>query len=497
MKRRHPAALLCFLGLFLAPAALSWRGSGVPVEGRVLDGERPVPGARVRWQGDARCVVSGSDGAFRLPARRTGQVTAWKPGYRIGAASPDRRPIELRLERPPAEDNPDYTWLSPHLDARSSTACGNCHAEIYREWNGSAHAGAVRNPRFVQLFSDPDGKSPPGWDLSREHPLGLGVCASCHAPTLDAPGRADDYRQAKGVAADGIHCDYCHKIVDAPVDKLGVRFGRDGLALLRPKNGDQLFFGPLEDAVRPGESFGHLPLYKESRICASCHEGIVFGVHVYGTYSEWLESPAGKQGVHCQSCHLAPTGRLTNIATGHGGIERDPRALGSHRFAGSQADMLRRCLELEASCKLQVDKLQVDVTVRADHVGHRVPTGFIDRHLLLVVQAFDASRKSLRLLDGPRLPPAAGDFGGQAGVLYGTLRPEQKTGDPLPFWIPGAELVDTRLHPGRPDHRTFTFPADTDRVEVRLWYRRFWHTVAKARGWSDNDTVVQELSIRP
>jgi len=81
--------------------------------------------------------------------------------------------------------------------------------------------------------------------------------------------------------------------------------------------------------------------------------------------------------------------------------------------------------------------------------------------------------------------------------LYGTLRPEQKTGDPLPFWIPGAELVDTRLHPARRDHRTFTFPADTDRVEVRLWYRRFWHRVAEARGWSDNDTVVQELSIRP
>jgi hypothetical protein len=468
----------------------------MPVDGRVVDAKEPVADACIRWQGDPALVTSNVQGQFRLPRRRAGLITASKAGYRIAAALPGSRPVLLRLEPLPAEDNPDYAWLGPHPDRASTAACGNCHAEIYREWSGSAHAGAVRNSRFGDLFADPDGKSPPGWDLSREHPLGLGVCANCHAPTLDAAGHADDYRNAKGVAADGIHCDYCHKIVDAPTDKLGTRFGRDGLALLRPKNGDQLFYGPLEDAVRPGESFGHLPLYKESRICASCHEGIVFGVHVYGTYSEWLESPAGKAGLQCQGCHMTPTGKMTNIAPGHGGIERDPATLASHRFEGSQAEMLRRCLELVASCKLQDGKLQVDVTVRAERVGHRVPTGFIDRHLLLVVQAFDDAGKPLPLTEGSRLPKAAGDRATQPGVLYGKLRADDD-GSPLPFWIGGAETRDTRLSPGQPDQRRFMFPANAARVEVRLVYRRFWNHVAQARGWADNDTLIHQRSVTP
>ena len=71
----------------------------------------------------------------------------------------------------------------------------------------------------------------------------------------------------------------------------------------RPK---QLFFGPLDDVDRGEDAFS--PLYRESRYCASCHEGIVFGVHVYSTYSEWLSSPARRAGKQCQDCHMAPTG---------------------------------------------------------------------------------------------------------------------------------------------------------------------------------------------
>src|SRR5436305_1484524 len=82
--------------------------------------------------------------------------------------------------------------------------------------------------------------------------------ATWHAPTLDSPTLDYDVRHAKGVAKSGVHCDYCHKIADAPTDKLGTRFGRDGLMLLRPADGDSLTIGPLDDAVRPGESFANL-----------------------------------------------------------------------------------------------------------------------------------------------------------------------------------------------------------------------------------------------
>ena len=39
-------------------------------------------------------------------------------------------------------------------------------------------------------------------------------------------------------------------MTDVATEKLGLRFSIDALDLLRPSNGEQLFYGPLEDAVR-------------------------------------------------------------------------------------------------------------------------------------------------------------------------------------------------------------------------------------------------------
>ena len=66
-------------------------------------------------------------------------------------------------------------------------------------------------------------------------------------------------------------------------------------------------------------------------------------------YQEWLHSEY-KEAKSCQSCHMTPTGSMSNIAPGHGGIRRDPATLGNHRFFdGSQLNMLRRCLKLETA----------------------------------------------------------------------------------------------------------------------------------------------------
>ena len=54
-------------------------------------------------------------------------------------------------------------------------------------------------------------------------------------------------------------------------------------------------------------------------------------------------------------------------------------------FAGSQEDMLRRAIRVEATAATTPDGVRLTVRVRADDVGHRVPTGFIDRHLILVI----------------------------------------------------------------------------------------------------------------
>ncbi len=495
MRLTHGYALLLFVGIVAGGYLLGSPG----ISGEVTDGATPVAGARIRYQGERTATVTDHHGRFRLPAGsgRPRRVTAWKQGYSIAATSANGRDLHLSLTPLPTVDSDAYAWVDPAPNSAQPNNCGNCHGEIYREWAGSAHANSATNRRFLNLFAGTDwhGRRVGGWSLWDQKREGAGVCAACHAPTFRDPAFTYDFRAVKGVARRGVHCDYCHKVADAPTDRLGLRFGRDGLTLLRPADGQQLFFGPLDDAHREGESFAYSPLYKESRYCASCHEGVVFGVHVYGTYSEWLDSPARRQGRQCQDCHMTPTGRLTNVAPAKGGIERDPRTLAGHRFPGGQRDRLRRCLKVTAVPERTAIGLRVAVEVRADNVGHRVPTGFIDRNLVLVVMGLDRDGRTLPLRDGPRLPASAGrGFAGLPGRLYAK---ELTDGDGRlrPFWLAEGEPQDTRLFPGRPERSVFVFPPETARVRVRLLYRRFWQDVADERAWPDNEVVVMDTVV--
>jgi hypothetical protein len=499
MHLARGAAVLLLGFLTVGLTTLSFPASDY-VAGSVTSEGRPIAGAVVRWQGAASATHTDMHGCFTLAGpRRLRPLTAAKDGFLIDAIHPTgNAPPHLRLLPAPDDDNDDYAWIDPTPDPRRENNCGNCHGRIHDEWSQSAHAGAAKNPKFLHLFAGTDGAAPPAatWNLQAEHPLGSGVCASCHAPTLASPDLDYDVRQARGVDRHGVHCDYCHKIAEAPTDKLGTRFGRDGYRLARPKGGEQLFFGPLDDAVRSGESFAYAPWYKDSRYCASCHEGTIFGVHVYGTYSEWLDSPARGRGQHCQDCHMTPTGTMTNIAPGNGGVERDPKTLASHDFPGATAEMLRRSIQVKTTVNRSATETTVMVTVVANHVGHRVPTGFIDRHLLLIVEGRDREGRVVAARAGPVLPDRAGKrWAGQPGWIYGKqhLSP---AGRPLPFWLCAAELLDTRLVPEQADEKRFSYPLDVATVHVRMVYRFFWDEVATAREWQDNDIVVSEETIR-
>jgi hypothetical protein len=464
------------------------------VSGQVVDSKGPVSGVKVRFQGVGPVVLTDAQGHFHLPAlaKTPRPVTAWKQGYLI-AGAPVSAPLRLTLFPLLAADNEAYAWQDPTPNPKLVNNCGNCHDHIYQEWHGSAHGQAAKNPRFLSLFAGTDwqGQPSPAWNVLGEHPLGSAVCATCHAPTFSDPNLDYDMRKVPGIAAQGVHCDYCHKIVDAPTDKLGQRFGRDGLELLRPKGQQQLFFGPLDDAFREGEAFGYLPLYKESRYCASCHEGVIFGVHVYGTYSEWLKSPAQANGQHCQDCHMKPTGQLTNLAPGKGGVERDPLTLASHHFPGGTADMLRQCLQVQVKIQPDPAGVRAVIKVTARQVGHRVPTGFIDRNLLLAVEATDPAGQPVPALEGPKLPAAAGKaLAGKPGFLYAKQLYSPQGKAPFPFWMPHGKMIDTRLHPEQSDAQQFVFAPAAKSIRIRLLYRRFWHDIAASKGWPDDQIVV-------
>jgi hypothetical protein len=188
---------------------------------------------------------------------------------------------------------------------------------------------------------------------------------------------------------------------------------------------------------------------------------------------------------------------MTNIAPGKGGIERDPMTLANHRFfAGSLEEMLKQCLKVKVHVRHDAGTTRVETEVLADGVGHRVPTGFVDRNLLLVLEALAAEDQPLGLRDGPKLPQTAGkDLEQRAGRVYARQLRDFDGKAPAPFWRADPAHEDTRLRPGKPDRLAFTFAGTATAVRVRVLYRRFWHEVAVAKRWPDNEIIVLDERI--
>jgi len=494
--------------------------AGNTITGRVLIGGQPAAGAIVKVKAASYFTLSNRDGYFELPLpddlrssfagkpprNAAVRVTAAKPGYFIAGSAWRGKPITLQLRAVDLRDNPDYHWIAPHPDPAKPKQCGNCHRKIFEEWAGSSHASAASNPRFWNVYdgSTAHGGPSTGWNLLQQHPRGAGVCYSCHIPSPqpDTTLLADLRRVRDGdsVHLEGVHCDFCHKIAATDLEPVGLHHGRFALQLARPVNADQpQLFGPLPDVDRGEDAY--TPLYRSSKYCASCHEGVVFGIHAYTTYSEWQATKYARQGVQCQDCHMAPEGSMTNMAPGHGGVQRDPRTLASHRFPGSSPVFVRRHLEFELTAARAGDNtLAAEVRIRPQHTGHLTPTGHPSRHIILQLQGWDAAGNATSQLSGPRLPALAGDGGangasdgivaGQAGEIYGRTL-VAATGRPAAFWDDDARFTsDTRLQPDIKHRVQFSFAAATVRIEAQLIYRRFSAYVAQQKGWQDNSHVL-------
>ena len=477
-----------------------------PVTGVVLSYDAPVVNARVRIQADSTSLVrTDENGEFRLSSfRPNGQtITAAAEGYIIGsvqAASPDSLPLKINLKRIPAEDNEAYPWVGPRVSSGESGACGNCHGPIVDEWDSSGHSTAATNSRFLNLYDGTDARGNPGhgWSLLADHPDAAGVCNSCHAPSAELDRLAvGDIRDIQGVAAEGVHCDFCHKIKDVRLDDVGLTHGVFGYELRRPESHDeQLFFGPLDDVDRGDDTYSSLQ--HKSEFCAPCHEGTVFGVPVYTTYSEWLASPAKVAGKQCQDCHMKPTGIRTNIAPDSGGLERDPMTLSSHSFLpGGRLSMLQQALKIERSWRSTEQGTHLRIQLTAKEVGHQIPTGFIDRNLILLVEAWDGNGGTTGVVKGPTIPEVAGpSYSGKAGKLFAKyLVDSQQNGGPIPFWQAAEDVVDSRLKPNRPEVFVFEVNKLTSLVRIRLIYRRFWETVSQEKQWPDDSIVVYDESL--
>ncbi len=538
------------------------------ITGIVTSAEGPIEGATVRIQATENKTVSSATGAFTLSGltpREPVTVTASAPGHYIGwtTAMPGERGVVITLNRHYQTDNHEYGWFEED-GVEGSAACGKCHT-AHAEWLADGHSQAAINPRFLTMYAgtDVDGnQSPPPdknnigvplpTDLSKPYfgpgfkldfPNIAGNCATCHTPMAAKMPNAQNCgwsgchkdttasfsgglldpgvspMDLKGDAAEGISCEFCHKIGQVKINRqTGLPYpdlpGILSYKLYRPTEGHDLIFGSVDDIARtdvPAPRDVYLPLQQESAYCAGCHYGILGsvvignmqtkgGVLVYSSFSEWLESPYSDEetGKTCQDCHMRAGDYDYFAWPGMGGVIRDPQQVHNHQMLSEE--LLQSAVTLTTTAVISAGQVLVDVDVFNDQTGHHMPTDSPMRQAILVVEAMDGDGKPLRLLEGPTLPEWTGDYASQPGRAYAKILQDEWTGEAptAAIWRPVVIAEDTRLPALATDSSRYVFraPAAGDgTVNVRLLYRKAFQQLAEWKGWDDPDIVMEESRI--
>ncbi|MBM82250.1 MAG: hypothetical protein CMJ78_16920 [Planctomycetaceae bacterium] len=228
------------------------------------------------------------------------------------------------------------------LDFPSAKSCKACHPRQYQQWSRSMHAYAQHSP-VVEAFNQ---------TLQERTGGSIGTfCVRCHTPIGIALGEKATERNVhrSRIAMEGITCAVCHRI-KRPYYKANMR-----MAIQPGKLIDACLYGPFDDPVADGMK-AHvakgLPHFRSAAFCGTCHDVTnPEGVRLEEAFSEWQNSPAAKQGVTCQHCHMGPVqgvpyrvdqrpmGRAAEVP----GV--DPkhlpiRHLSDHTFAGPDYSML-------------------------------------------------------------------------------------------------------------------------------------------------------------
>ncbi len=556
-----------------APAVILTTGQAVSltVSGVVLTPAGPAREAIVQVQGTPNQVNAAADGAFTLRGISSAgpfTVTAWAPGHYIGWTALDPtvpdwrsdRPITITLKSIPEKDNVEYPWFS-FEGVKGTASCGLCHRE-YEEWLADAHSQSAKNIRFISLYTGDDAQGRPnqpvrwssqgtalppdptkpyyGPGFQLDNPGRTGNCAACHTPVASkVPNRQNcgwlgchtalTHERAAGVmdpptsplvstgdGAEGITCDFCHKIGDVILDPhtklpLPDMPGILSYKLYRPAEGQQIFFGTVLDVTR---RVSYLPLQSRSEFCAPCHYGVfggivgvgtvTGGVVIYNSYGEWLESPYSDPatGKTCQDCHMPPSPARYFVTPERGGLIRDYVTLNDHRMPGAADEkLLQNSVTMTTTAQRAADKLLVEVQITNDQTGHHVPTDTPIRSLILVVEALDETGRPLSLIEGPVNPEWAGNYAGRPGKSFAKVLRDEWSGEAptAAYWRPVTIVEDTRLAAFATDVTRYVFDlpsGQAGQVQARLWFRRAFQAVAEQKGWNDPDILMEEATLR-
>lgn len=510
-------AFIPAIGLASALLVASATSPTASVSGMVVDEVgMPVAGATVRIQATDNSTLSASNGHFTLAGLTEGvtvTVSAWKGGYycaKVEGVVPPTNNITLTLRLYQTNDNPQYEWIAP----AGANSCYSCKPGVAQIWlDNDAHGKSGINPRFLSLYNGTDISGTitiaPGYKL--DFPGTAGNCATCHAPgaAVDAPFTTD-MDLLSGVDRDfGVHCDFCHKVADIYLNPAtGLPYanapGVLSMDVRRPfpdSERYQLFFGTFDDDNVPEEDT-YLPLIEKSQWCAPCHQFSYWGTPIYQSFKEWLESPYPAMGVECQTCHMPPDGKMTNVAPGFGGVERDSFTIHAHVMPGaSSVELLQDTVTLTLEVEQIGNRIQVNAKIFNYGAGHHVPTDHPGRHMILLVAATNERGQELPLLSGPIVPAWGEAQAGLPGKLYAKVLRNAVSGEypVVSYWKPSFIVSDNRIPALEGDQSQYIFvaPAVGEQVTVtaQVGFRRLFSAEAERRGWNIPDILMEESSL--
>jgi len=227
-----------------------------------------------------------------------------------------------QIPKPLPENNPDAKALADQ-QYPSAKVCGECHPNQYKQWSLSSHAYADLSPMFNKFEQRIN-------DISRGTVNYF--CVRCHASVGTALAERRDiaWWDRSAAAREGITCVTCHRVgegygktngarritpgpihepVFGPFDSLGglkaITDARTNGILVtidepdRPAEGDKKWIRMHQTAIQSD-------LIVKSELCVACHQVAVHpGIKLETVWEEYRASPAAKEGITCQKCHMS------------------------------------------------------------------------------------------------------------------------------------------------------------------------------------------------
>jgi Cytochrome c554 and c-prime len=257
-----------------------------------------------------------------------------------------------KIPTPPPENNP-HAWAEANKQYPSARVCGECHPNQFRQWSISSHAYANLSPMFNKFEQ-------------RINDLASGTinhfCVRCHASVGTALGELRDiaWWDRSPASREGITCVSCHRI--------GEGYGKTNAARrITPGDIHEPVFGPFDTSggikaisnalryrilvspdqpdregfIRIHQAAIQSDIITKSEFCVACHQVQVHpGIKLETVWEEYRASPAAKDGITCQDCHMSTNpGRPDGYAKGwaamvNGQFVNDQRKLTDHTFVG-------------------------------------------------------------------------------------------------------------------------------------------------------------------